>query len=100
MNRKQTLATVLSKLREKFPVDSKIVVRYKKACDPGTTMFDGETYTLIIANQGTLQAQIDSLLHEWAHVVAIEKARKHCAAWGECYAAILSACFTDDGELI
>lgn len=61
----------------------------KKNC--GVTAFDGTDYRIRIASNQPTSSQADALLHEWAHVSAIEEAYKHDASWGEMYTKIYRA---------
>jgi hypothetical protein len=82
-------------LRRRFPVAGKVkVIRRPCKRESGATVTDGcGNYTIRISSDQDWQSQIDALLHEWAHMLAIEEAYSHRppGRWGEIYAEIYSA---------
>jgi hypothetical protein len=79
-------------LRNHFPVEGHVAVRrypMKKNC--GLTTFDGNDYHVRVNSDQPDAGQIDTLLHEWAHVRAIEQAYRHEGPWGVLYAEIYEA---------
>ena len=81
--------TRISFLRKRFPVVTPVIIRRrqpKKDC--GSTLFNGREYHITIDGSMPTYAQYDALMHEWAHVQAIEQAYRHEGPWGVLYAAI------------
>jgi hypothetical protein len=58
----------------------------KKLC--GQVTFNGTDYTITISSTLDSQAQIETLMHEWAHVLAIEEAYGHGKPWSEMYSHV------------
>ena len=84
--------TLIRRLRERFPVQGTVtVLRRAVKCDCGLTTFNGNDYRVRINSDQSDQGQIDTLLHEWAHVCAIEQAYRHEGPWGVLYAEIYDA---------
>lgn len=77
---------LIRQLRKRFPIDGVVVViRRKMKCNCGLAVFkgfDGYRYRICVDSDQTLQGQVDTLLHEWAHVCAIEEAHGHRGCWG------------------
>lgn len=89
--RTQQWRALLKHLRCTFPVDGIVHVRrYPSKNYQGSTRFDGRCYYVRIDSKQDYCSQVDSLLHEWAHVCLIEQAYKHEGAWGAMYAKIYS----------
>lgn len=90
---------LVRKLRKRFPVGSPVVVcrsPAKKNC--GMTRFDGRTFRVRIASNQSIQGQVDTLLHEWVHVMAIDQAYRHDGQWGALFASIYDS-WTKDFQL-
>lgn len=89
---------LIRQLRENFPVAGMVTVRRhpaKRNC--GLTRFDGNNYSVRIDSSQSRTGQIDTLLHEWAHVLSIEQAYRHEGPWGMLYAKIYDAWTKDFG---
>ena len=81
--------SLLRKLRKHFPVQGTVkVIRYPVNCDCGLTTFNGRNYRIRINSNQPDAGLVDTLLHEWAHVCAIEEAYRHEGPWGVLYAEI------------
>jgi hypothetical protein len=92
----RALIRVLRKHPE-LAIEGKVSVRrrpMKEYC--GHTVFDGVNYQITIDTRIDAQTQAETLMHEWAHVVAIDAAFKHGKEWGEIYAKVFDLCNTDD----
>ena len=91
MNTQQWRA-LLRDLRKHFPVEQQAVVkRCPRIRNHGMTRFDGRRYHIYIMRDQDKAGMIDTLLHEWAHVRAIEQAYQHDGPWGAIYAEIYTA---------
>ena len=90
---------LVRQLRHNFPVVGGVVhVRrcpIKGCC--GVTIFNGLDFRIRIDSKQAEQGQIDTLLHEWAHVLAIVQAYRHEGPWGTLYAEIYDL-WTNDFE--
>ena len=83
---------LIRKLRKHFPVQGTVtVVRYPVNCDCGLTTFDGSNYRIRVNSKQPDAGLVDTLLHEWAHVRAIQQAYRHEGPWGVLYAEIYDA---------
>lgn len=84
---------LIRKMRERFPAEATIHVRRRplKDDDGYVTFRLGVAYCITINSQINWNAQIDTLIHEWAHVLAVELACNHGAQWGITYAEIYRA---------
>jgi len=83
---------LIRRLRKHFPVEAAVsVCRRPVKCDCGLTTFDGRTYRIRINSDLSEQAQIDALLHEWAHVAAIDEAYRHRGRWATVHGEIYDA---------
>ena len=83
---------LIRKLRERFPVQGTVtVLRRPVKCDCGLTTFNGNDYRVRINSDQSDQGQIDTLLHEWAHVCAIEEAYGHVGRWATLHGEIYDA---------
>ena len=84
---------LIRKLRKTFPVSGGRIIVYRQPLEHsfGVTAHTGNTYRIRIDSQQCRQVQLDALLHEWAHVIAIERAFWHTPEWGKVYASIFSA---------
>jgi hypothetical protein len=86
---------LLKMLRKTFPISCKVVVRrvpktWQNA--HGTTNFvNNSKFYVYINNNYSADSQIDTLLHEWAHVKAIDEAMQHKGKWGELHGEIYQA---------
>lgn len=88
----QEFRKIVAWLRKNFPIDSGVVVKraLSKKCH-GITYWNGQQFYIRIDSQQDDASQIDALLHEWSHAVAINDAYNHREPWGIIYAKI----FTD-----
>ena len=76
---------LIRKLRERFPVQGQVTVRrYPTKKDCGLTTFDGSGYRVRVNSDQPDGGQVDTLLHESAHVRAIEQAYRH-GGRGACF---------------
>lgn len=90
--------TLIRNLRKHFPVEGKVtIIRRRVKCDCGLTTFNGSSYRIRINSDQPDAGLVDTLLHEWAHVRAIEQAYRHEGPWGLLYAEIYDA-WTRDFE--
>jgi len=91
---------LIKRLRKHFPVDAKVIVRrypIKTAC--GMTTFNGQwEFRIAVNSDQTETGQIDTLLHEWAHVLAVQQAYKHEGPWGVLFAEVYDSWTRDFGE--
>lgn len=91
MNIKEWRA-LIRKLRKRFPVGCPVkVIRRAVKCDCGLTVFDGRRFRVRINALLDIQGQVDTLLHEWAHLLAIEEAYEHYGRWAEMHGKIYDA---------
>ena len=90
MVKTQKWRALIRNLRRRFPIDGRITVTRcscKKWC--GICRTDGAgNFRIRINSSLDWSGQVDALLHEWAHVLAIEAAYKHDRQWGEFYTEI------------
>jgi hypothetical protein len=80
--------SLLKYLRTAFPVGCQVEVRRCNRKECAVTIFDGRTYRIRINASQDTRGQQDSILHEWAHVCAIEQAYRHEGPWGQIFASI------------
>lgn len=84
--------SLIHELRTHFPVQGTVtVVRRPVKCDCGLTTFDGSNYRIRVNSNQEDQGQIDTLLHEWAHTLAIDEAFEHRGRWAELHGIIYDA---------
>ena len=81
---------VIRALRKNFPVSASVEVKRLLMKDNllGLTCFSGRYFKIRINSSQCSEIQYDVLLHEWAHVCAIDRAHNHDATWGTIYADI------------
>jgi hypothetical protein len=82
--------SLIRALRKNSDISGKVTVRrrpLKKLC--GHTVFDLEGYSIPVASDMDSQAQAETLVHEWAHVLAIEAGCAHGEVFGEMYSRVL-----------
>jgi hypothetical protein len=90
---------LLRKLRTNFPIDGIVIVkRRKNKKNFGATRFDGRKYSICIDSGSSESCQVDTLLHEWAHVRMIDESFTHSNGWGIQYANIYDSWVKDFGE--
>lgn len=83
---------LLKMLRQNFPTIRPVVVkRVNKKDSESTTFFDSHQYNIYISTNQSVSAQIDSLLHEYAHAKAIDEACQHHGRFGSLYGEIYQA---------
>lgn len=91
----QAFRAIVRNLRKHFPVEQPVlVVRRRILCektDAGLTTFNGRCYRIRVKANQEWQGQADTILHEWAHVCAIEEAYKHKGRWGPIFGEIQEA---------
>ena len=90
------LRSLVSKLRKNFPVVGKVVVlrRRRKKCSGKTNIevkYSAWTFRIYIDSLQDKGSQIDALLHEWAHIIAIQEACDHQGRWATAYGEIYTA---------
>lgn len=84
-------------LRLRFPSTVPVKVRripLRHYSVDGDCCFTGKDYRIRIEKNQPFSAQMDSLFHEWAHVLswlAMPGESDHSGSWGLAYAAIYSA---------
>ncbi len=90
---------LLRKLRTNFPIECPIVVvRRPGKCNLGLTTFNGRQFRIRISSNQPHQVQFDTLLHEWAHALAIAESYAHGERWGILLANIYDAWARDFNE--
>ena len=80
---------LLHELRTHAPTSCSVVIRrypMKKNC--GVTRFDGRKFQVRIDSGLSTVGQIDAILHEWAHVLAIEQGFLHKESWGSMFSKL------------
>jgi hypothetical protein len=91
---------LIGMLRKTFPVNGKVIVRrypMKKTC--GITRFNGSgEYRIGVGSNQPRVGQMDTLIHEWAHVLAIQQAYTHDGPWGVLFAEVYDSWSRDFGE--
>lgn len=78
-------------MRKRHPIAQPVrVVRIRvvRDGDYALTTFNGRSYRLRIKSNQEYGGQVDSLLHEWAHIRAIEEAYAHKGRWSEIFGEI------------
>jgi hypothetical protein len=89
MKYKKAWRRLLKSIRERFPTGSPVIVsRYPAKKNCGRTRFDGHKFLIRIDSSQEWQSQADALLHEWAHIQAIEQSYSHGPVWSNAYSAI------------
>ena len=86
MNNKKWRALVRA-MKKSLPVEGSVTVRrrpMKAHC--GKVTFDGRDYLILVDPIQDDRGQVDSLIHEYAHVLAIEAAYGHGESFGVAYA--------------
>lgn len=79
----------LKLLRKQCPTSCAVrVVRRPMKRYAGLTSFNGRSYLIVLSSTQDRAGQIDSLIHEWAHILAIEQAFRHEGPWGKLYAHV------------
>jgi len=79
-------------LRKEAPVAQKVRIRRRPiGFDDGWVVFNGSDYLISINSRLPWSGQVDALLHEWAHVCAIEEAYRHKGRWGQIHGDIYEA---------
>jgi hypothetical protein len=58
--------------------------------DNGDLQLHGNTFKMRINSTKSNDVLVDSLIHEWAHVLAIEAGYRHEFAWGLAHADVYS----------
>ena len=87
----QLWRSLLKMLRENFPTEQQIIVRrVKKKTSESTLFFNGRVFRLYISTNQSADGQVDSLLHEMSHLLAIEEAYKHEEIWSKYYSKVYS----------
>lgn len=84
----QEWRALLRQLRKAFPVATPVIVRKRVKFDCAGTYFDGYRYHVTIRKKQTDTELVDSILHEWGHVLAIEDAYQHDGPWAVKYGKV------------
>ncbi len=81
---------VIRALRKNFPVGASVKVERLPMKDDllGRACFTGKYFKIQVNSNQSNTVQYDVILHEWAHVCAIDRAHSHDATWGVIYADI------------
>lgn len=83
---------IVAWLRKTFPVSSPVVVkRYPAKKNHGMTRYDGRKFYIRIDSNQETSGQLDTLLHEWSHAVAMDEAYSHKERWAQIYGLIYTA---------
>jgi hypothetical protein len=83
---------ILAWLRKTFPIDAPVTVKRVPAKhNHGVTSFNGRRFFIRIDSIQEESGQLDTLLHEWAHAVAMNDAYTHGERWGQIYSRIYTA---------
>ena len=84
--------SIVAWLRKTFPVSMPVVVRRSKSKkNHGVTRFDGGRFLVRINSRFERAVQIETMLHEWGHVVAMDNAYSHGDYWSQIYGKIYTA---------
>ncbi len=80
-------------LRRNFPARAKVYVRSVRNYEyQGEALFRDNLFTIWIRGEQSLNLRMDTLIHEWAHVLtwfgAETHQEDHSAEWGIAYAKI------------
>jgi len=82
---------LIRELRLRFPTESRVEVRRCPIREDGELTIGVDVFRIYVNVKLDKTGQVDALLHEWAHILTIEKAAYlHEGAWGVAYAAIYS----------
>lgn len=94
--RRQEWLALTRQLRRDFPVSCPIHIRrvWVKQCE-GATTFDGRVYRIRIKASLPWPAQVDALIHEWAHMLCIDHAYNHEEQWGVTHAQLYRSVLGD-----
>lgn len=82
---------ILRKLRINFPTGRNVIVRRRPMTKlDGKVESSGNEFFLTINSTQSRTVQLDSLVHEWAHIIVIERMEDwtHSQLWGVKYAEI------------
>ena len=84
---------LIRQLRKYFPVTQRVKVVRRRITkgDIGLTTFNGSEYRIRIKSNQDADGQLDTLLHEWGHVCAIEEAYEHRGRWATLFGEIYDA---------
>jgi hypothetical protein len=79
-------------LRKNFPTNIPIKVkRAPSKKNHAITRFDGRVIQIRVGSDQDRPMLIDSMLHEYAHALAIDDAYSHKETWGRLYSMIYTA---------
>jgi len=85
----QKWRALVRNLRKCFPLDAPVRVSRRPAKkNHGITTFDGRAFRIYVNADQDKTGQVDTLLHEWAHALAISQAYAHGPQWSVNFAAI------------
>lgn len=94
-NQRASWRRLLSWLRTDCPTPKPVVVRTVPLKDNhGLTFFQNKQYHIRIDSNGDYRCRIDTLIHEWAHVLAWpqlmpeDEQQQHNPAWGAMYGVV------------
>jgi len=96
MNNTKEWRSFVSWIRKKYPVNSHVrIIRSPCIKFSGSTRLNGCNFVVRINNKNVFSDQKHTLIHEWAHVIEIEKSFMHKKSWGKTYAKIYGAYYDD-----
>jgi len=75
---------LILKLKKRFPLSKRIIVKRVAMRDYGSTSLSNNTITICIKKGSPNPAEI--LAHEWAHAVIFDREGDHHPRWGKVYA--------------
>ena len=82
--------TVVRALKKRYPTERPLtILRRKRIGTEGVTFFSDRSFKIVIQKNQSDSSQIYSLIHELAHVRAIEQACQHKGVWGELHGAMI-----------
>lgn len=79
-------------LRKTLPTKKKTIIKRVKMKDHGrTTVSDRGTITVTIDKTESISEQMETLIHEWGHVLEFDRWRVHGPQWAKYYAIAYEA---------
>lgn len=79
----------IESLKKNFPTERPVSFRFrpiKRTC--GVTEFNSSEYRITIDSGMQEIAQIDTILHEYAHAYSIDQSCRHEGNWGQVFAEL------------
>jgi hypothetical protein len=91
---------VVARLRKAFPTKRRLIIRrvYMQAFGCTNLTDDEQTITITIRATDSIETQIDTLVHEYAHALEYDKWGNHSDRWGKLHAAVYSEYVSYIGE--